>query len=67
MNRELPMEDLQRMQYKLLKSLLYRVYSFSPFYHDQMKEQRIHPDEIHKLPDVHKLPFMFKRDLRTIT
>jgi phenylacetate-CoA ligase len=52
------------MQYKLLKSLVYRLYSFSPFYHDRMKEQKVHPDDIRELSDVTKLPFMFKRDLR---
>ena len=36
---EMPKADLQRMQYKLLKSLVYRLYSFSPFYHDRMKDQ----------------------------
>jgi phenylacetate-CoA ligase len=61
---EMPKEDLQRMQYKLLKSLVYRLYSFSPFYHDRMKEHNIHPDDIRQLADVKKLPFMFKRDLR---
>jgi len=61
---EMPKEELQRMQYKLLKSLVYRLYSFSPFYHDRMKEQKIHPDDIRELADVRKLPFMFKRDLR---
>jgi phenylacetate-CoA ligase len=52
------------MQYKLLKSLVYRLYSFSPFYHDRMKEQKVHPDDIRDISDVRKLPFMFKRDLR---
>ncbi len=61
---EMPKEDLQKMQYKLLKSLVYRLYSFSPFYHDRMKEQNVHPDDIRQLADVKKLPFMFKRDLR---
>lgn len=61
---EMPKAELQRMQYKLLKSLVYRLYSFSPFYHDRMKEQKIHPDDIHELADVKKLPFMYKRDLR---
>jgi len=61
---EMPKEELQRMQYKLLKSLVYRLYSFSPFYHDRMKEQKVHPDDIKELADVRKLPFMFKRDLR---
>jgi phenylacetate-CoA ligase len=61
---EMPREDLQKMQYKLLKSLTYRLYSFSPFYHERMKEQNVHPDDIRDLSDVKKLPFMFKRDLR---
>ncbi|NMB79494.1 MAG: phenylacetate--CoA ligase [Methanomicrobiales archaeon] len=61
---EMPKADLQRMQYKLLKSLVYRLYSFSPFYHDRMKSHKVHPDDIKTLADVKKLPFMFKRDLR---
>jgi phenylacetate-CoA ligase len=61
---EMPKEDLRKMQYKLLKSLVYRLYSFSPFYHERMKEQNVHPDDIRELSDVKKLPFMFKRDLR---
>jgi phenylacetate-CoA ligase len=61
---EMPKEDLQKMQYKLMKSLVYRLYSFSPFYHDRMKEHKVHPDDIRELSDVKKLPFMFKRDLR---
>ncbi len=61
---EMPKEDLRKMQYKLLKSLVYRLYSFSPFYHERMKEQNVHPDDIKELSDVNKLPFMFKRDLR---
>jgi len=61
---EMPKDELQRMQYKLLKSLVYRLYSFSPFYHDRMKEQKVHPDDIRQLSDVRKIPFMFKRDLR---
>jgi phenylacetate-CoA ligase len=61
---EMPKADLQKMQYKLLKTLVYRLYSFSPFYHDRMKERKVHPDDIRELADVKKLPFMFKRDLR---
>jgi len=61
---EMPKEDLQKMQYKLLKNLVNRLYSFSAFYRDRMKEQKVHPDDIRELSDVRKLPFMFKRDLR---
>ena len=61
---EMPLEDLRKTQYKLLKSLVCRLYSFSSFYHDRMKEQQVHPDDIRELSDIRKLPFMFKRDLR---
>jgi phenylacetate-CoA ligase len=61
---EMPKADLQKMQYKLLKSLICRLYSFSPFYHDRMKAQKVHPDDIRELSDIRKLPFMFKKDLR---
>jgi phenylacetate-CoA ligase len=60
----MPMEDLHRLQYKLLKSLVYRLYSFSEFYHRRMEDAGVHPDDIRVLADVKKLPFMFKRDLR---
>jgi len=61
---EMPKADLQKMQYKLLKSLICRLYSFSPFYHDRMKAQKVHPDDIRELSDIRKLPFMFKKNLR---
>ena len=61
---EMPGADLRKVQYKFLKSLVCRLYSFSSFYHDRMKEQNVHPDDIRDLSDIRKLPFMFKRDLR---
>lgn len=61
---EMPKAELQKMQYRLLKSLICRLYSFSPFYHERMKKQGVHPDDIRELSDVQKLPFMFKKDLR---
>ena len=61
---EMPADELRKVQYKLLKSLVCRLYSFSSFYHDRMKEQHVHPDDIKNLSDIRKLPFMFKRDLR---
>jgi len=61
---EMPREELRKLQYRLLKTLVYRLYSFSPFYHDRMKESNVHPDDIRTLADIGKLPFMYKRDLR---
>jgi phenylacetate-CoA ligase len=61
---ELPPQELERLQYKLLKTLVYRLYSFSPFYHQRMQDHGVHPDDITELAHVRKLPFMFKSDLR---
>jgi len=61
---EMPKEELHRLQFKLLKTLVYRVYSFSPFYQSRMKEAGVHPDDINSLEDISKLPFMYKKDLR---
>ena len=57
-------EELERLQYRLLKTLVYRLYSFSAFYHRRMEDAKVHPDDVKTLADVTKLPFMFKRDLR---
>ena len=61
---EMPLGELKEMQFKLMKTLVYRLYSFSRFYHDRMREANVHPDDIRDLSDVTKLPFMFKKDLR---
>lgn len=60
----MPVEDLHRLQYKLLKTLVYRLYSFNEFYRRRMKETGVHPDDINELADARKLPFMVKSDLR---
>ncbi len=60
----LPPAELKALQYKLLKTLVYRLYSFSEFYHTRMKAAGVHPDDIKSLEDVTKLPFMVKNDLR---
>lgn len=61
---EMPINEIRHLQFKLLKTLVYRVYSFSPFYHNRMKEVGVHPDDITSLDDIGKLPFMTKKDLR---
>ena len=60
----MPLDELRRLQFKLVKSLVYRLYSFNDFYRRRMKEQQVHPDDIRTLEDVAKLPFMYKSDLR---
>lgn len=61
---EMSKDDLQALQYKHLKTLVYKLYSFSPFYHGRMKAANVHPDDIRSLQDIVKLPFMYKKDLR---
>ncbi|MDD1673458.1 MAG: phenylacetate--CoA ligase [Methanomicrobiales archaeon] len=61
---EMPRKELERLQYKLVKTLVYRLYSFSPFYYQRMHSQGVHPDDLKELSDIRKLPFMFKSDLR---
>lgn len=60
----MPATELKRLQYRLLKTLVYRLYSFSDFYHARMREANVHPDDIRTLADITRLPFMYKRDLR---
>lgn len=61
---EMPQEELKRLQYRLLKTTVYRLYSFSSFYRERMRAHGVHPDDIQGLEDVTKLPFMVKADLR---
>ncbi len=61
---EMPRPQLDRLQLKLLKILTYKMYNFSPFYHDRMRAAGVMPDDIKTLADVKKLPFMTKKDLR---
>ena len=45
----MPTEDIRKLQYRLLKTLVYKLYSFSPFYHERMKQVKVHPDDINSL------------------
>jgi Coenzyme F390 synthetase len=60
----MPEEQLKKLQFKSLKSLVSNLYNFNKFYGDRMKENNVHPDDIKCLEDVKKLPFMHKSDLR---
>ncbi|RZN67738.1 MAG: phenylacetate--CoA ligase family protein [Candidatus Methanolliviera hydrocarbonicum] len=60
----IPADELRDLQYKLLKTLVYKLYNFSPFYRRRLKESGVLPDDIHSLKDVSKLPFTQKTDLR---
>ncbi len=57
-------EELDELQYRLLKSQVTRLYSSSPFYHARMREAKVLPDDIRSMQDIVKLPFVHKQDLR---
>jgi phenylacetate-CoA ligase len=61
---QMPREELRSLQFKSMKTLVYKLYSFSEFYRRRMKATKVHPDDIQCLEDVRKLPFMVKSDLR---
>jgi phenylacetate-CoA ligase len=60
----MPRAELDQLQLKLLKTQVYRLYNFSPFYRERMKAVGVTPDDINSLDDATKLPFMSKKDLR---
>ncbi|HDQ08711.1 MAG TPA: phenylacetate--CoA ligase family protein [Methanoculleus sp.] len=60
----MPEAGLKKLQFRLLKTLVYRLYSFSNFYHERMVQHGVHPDDITSLDDLRRLPFMYKTDLR---
>ncbi len=61
---EMPVEALKKLQFRYLKTLICRLYSFSDLYRNRMDESGVHPDDIQSLADVTKLPFMVKSDFR---
>ncbi|TFG56002.1 MAG: phenylacetate--CoA ligase family protein [Methanomassiliicoccus sp.] len=61
---DMPVSELKEMQLKQLKMLVYKLYTFSPFYRQKMMDKGVTPEDIRTLADVTKLPFMTKKDLR---
>jgi phenylacetate-CoA ligase len=61
---QMPPAELRKLQCQHLKTLVYRLYSFSSFYHEKMRAANVHPDDIRSLDDIVKLPFTYKKDLR---
>jgi phenylacetate-CoA ligase len=60
----MPINELKALQLKNLKALVRRLYDRSPFYRQRMDAQGVGPDDLRKLEDAAKLPFMYKKDLR---
>ncbi|MEL6821105.1 MAG: AMP-binding protein [Calditrichota bacterium] len=60
----LPLAKLRKVQSKLLKSLISRLYKRVPFYKKLFDELGIQPGDISGVDDLYKLPFTHKDDLR---
>ncbi len=60
----LPREDLERLQLRRLKDLVYRVYYNVPFYRNKFDELDLRPEHIRNLSDIKLLPLTEKQDLR---
>ncbi|MBP1908778.1 phenylacetate--CoA ligase family protein [Methanolobus bombayensis] len=60
----MPVDELEKMQEKKLKSLVNYVYQHSDFYKKKFDEAGVKPENIQSLDDLKKLPFTYKSDLR---
>jgi phenylacetate-CoA ligase len=60
----LPREALEALQLKRLRGLVDRVYTTVPFYRRKLEEQGYRQGDIRSLPDLSRLPFTTKTDLR---
>jgi phenylacetate-coenzyme A ligase PaaK-like adenylate-forming protein len=56
--------ELKELQLKRLKKLITYVYKNNKYYNNKFKDLNIQPDDIKKLKDIEKLPFLTKQDLR---
>ncbi|MEM3640501.1 MAG: AMP-binding protein [Candidatus Bathyarchaeia archaeon] len=61
--QEASAEELRRLQLKLLKWQVRRVYENSAFYHKKFKEMGVKPSEIRSLEDIAKLPYTSREEL----
>ncbi|WP_342305661.1 phenylacetate--CoA ligase [Methanolobus sp. ZRKC5] len=60
----MPVDELDNMQEKKLKSLVNYVYQHSDFYKKKFDDAGVKPEDIQSLGDLKKLPFTYKSDLR---
>ncbi|MGZ6226241.1 MAG: phenylacetate--CoA ligase family protein, partial [Syntrophales bacterium] len=60
----LPREVLETLQLKRLQQVTQRVYHTVGFYKKAFDKAGVQPDDIRTLPDIKRLPFTTKQDLR---
>ncbi|SFB68125.1 phenylacetate--CoA ligase family protein [Butyrivibrio sp. YAB3001] len=59
-----PIEDLKKLQSEKLIEQVKHVWENVPYYRQKMEEKNVTPDDIKSIDDLHKLPFLSKKDLR---
>jgi len=57
-------EQLRRIQFAKLKTLLYHSYQTVPYYRNRYKEAGLEPDDIRSLDDLKLLPILTKDEIR---
>ena len=57
-------EELTKIQNEKLKEQVKHVWENVPYYRKKMEEKGVTPDDIQTIEDLHKLPFLSKKDLR---
>lgn len=60
----MPHEQIEALQSERLVKQIKHVYDNVAFYRNKMDEIGIKPEDIHGIEDLHKLPFIYKDDLR---
>ncbi|MBQ6020700.1 MAG: phenylacetate--CoA ligase [Clostridia bacterium] len=57
-------EEIRRIQSEKLTAQVRRVWENVPYYRKKMEAKGVTPDDIRSVDDLHKLPFLSKKDLR---
>lgn len=60
----MPVPKIKALQSEKLVRQVKHVYEHVPYYRQLMDEAHVHPEDIHGIEDLYKLPFMSKADLR---
>ena len=59
-----PREQILAMQNEKLVKQVQHVWEHVPYYRKKMEEKGVRPEDIKSVADLHKLPFLSKKDLR---
>ena len=57
-------EEIVKIQNEKLKEQIKHVWENVPYYRKKMEKKGVTPDDIQSIEDLHKLPFLSKKDLR---